>query len=271
MSIIDFRVRPLYKHYLSFEKDTVKSFLNAFGYDETESIKQRNIESLVKELDDAGVDKAVVPGRGVYGTTNDELFEILDLYPDKFIIFPFLDVTNQEKAIEDIDKYIINGRGKGASMEPYVGNDYKFDDERIFPIYKKLEENNIPVMATVSGWVGPYIDNTIPAQVHRVLKAFPKLKFIAAHGGWPWFNEMVALTFKNRNLYLTADFEGTRGAGADILRQGALYMAPNQIIFASSYPYGPVAEGIQSVKDWKLSADIEQKILYDNSAKILGL
>lgn len=271
MSVIDFRVRPLYKHYLSFSEEAIDHFFTAFGYEKTESIKQRNLESLVKELDEAGVEKSVVPGRGKFGTTNEELFEILDLYPDRFIIFPFLDVTNPEQALKDIDTYIINGRGQGASIEPYLGNDWKFDDERIYPVYKKLEENNIPVMATVSGWVGPYIDNTIPAQVDRLLRDFPKLKFIAAHGGWPWFNEMVAITFKHPNLYLTADFEGTRGAGADQLRYGALHMATNQVIFASSYPYGPVAGGIQSVKDWKLPADIEQKVLYDNAAGILGL
>lgn len=271
MSVIDFRVRPLYKHYLSFKESDIDHFFEAFGYEEPESIKKRNVEDLIRELEEADVVKSVVPGRGKFGTTNEELFELLDLYPDKFIIFPFLDVTNPGQALADIDTYIINGRGQGASIEPYLGNDWKFDDERIYPVYKKLEENNIPVMATVSGWVGPYIDNTIPAQVDRLLKAFPKLKFIAAHGGWPWFNEMVAITFKHPNLYLTADFEGTRGAGADMLRYGALHMATNQVIFASSYPYAPVGDGIRSVKDWKLPAEIEQKVLYDNAAKILGL
>lgn len=271
MSIIDFRVRPIYKHYESFKEENIKHFLKSFGYEATESIRQRNVDILVKELDEAGVVKSVVPGRGMYGRFNEELFELEELYPGKFIIFPFLDVTNPKQALEDIDTYIINGRGKGASIEPMLGNDWKFDDERIFPIYKKLEENNIPVMATVSGWVGKIIDNTIPAQVSRVLTAFPNLKFIAAHGGWPWFNEMVAISFKFPNLYLTADFEGTRGVGADMLRHGALYMATNQVIYASSYPYAPIGQSIQSVRDWKLPADIEQKVLYDNAASILGL
>ncbi|MGN1195781.1 MAG: amidohydrolase family protein [Acutalibacteraceae bacterium] len=272
MSIIDFRVRPIFKHYESFQKENIDRFLKAFGYEESDSLKQRNVESLIKELDEAGVVKSVVPGRGLYGPDiNNTLLELEALYPDKFIIFPFLDVTNPEQALKDIDTYIINGKRKGASIEPYLGNDLKFDDERIFPIYQKLEENNIPVMATVSGWVGRIIDNTIPAQVARVLTAFPNLKFIAAHGGWPWFNEMVAITFKFPNLYLTADFEGTRGAGADMLRHGALYMASNQVIYASSYPYAPIAQSIQSVRDWKLPAEIEQKVLYDNAAKILGI
>ena len=36
MGIIDFRCRPLYKHYLTgFDRDTVHKFLTAFGYEET--------------------------------------------------------------------------------------------------------------------------------------------------------------------------------------------------------------------------------------------
>ncbi len=271
MGIIDFRVRPIYKHYEKFSDGAISLFMKMYGYEKSESMNERTVESLLKELEEEGIEKAVIPGRGAYGTTNEELFELLDIAPDKFIIFPFLDAANTEEALEIIDKQIINGRGQGASMEPGGGNDYKFDDERNEAIFAKLEENNIPLMTTVSGWVGPHIDNTIPAQIDRLLTRHPKLKYIAAHAGWPWLNEMVALTFKHRNLYLTADFDGTRGVGADILRQGALYMATDNVIFASSYPLGPIGQGIQSVRDWKLPADIEKKVLHDTAASILGI
>ncbi len=271
MAIIDFRVRPLYRHYLGFDEKSIEKFFSAFGYEVTETERNRDVETLVKELDACGIVKSVVPGRKVMGTTNEELLEIEELYPEHFIIYPFLDVAEAEQALEDIDTYIIHGKGQGASIEPSIGNDVKFDDERIYPIYKKLEENHIPVTATFSGWVGTSIDNTMPAQIDRVLNDFPNLVFIAGHAGWPWLHEMVAVAFRHPNLYLTADFEGTRGAGADALRKGALYMCPNQVIFASSYPMGPVKQGIQSVKDWKLPPETERKVLYDNAAKILGL
>jgi hypothetical protein len=272
MGIIDFRCRPLYKHYQTgFDKDTVHKFLTSFGYEETESLIKRDVPTLLKEMTEAGIEKAVVPGRVTYGTTNEELYEILDLAPDRFIIYPFLDITDPEQALKDIDTYIINGRGQGASYEPLWGNDWKFDDERIFPIYKKLEENHIPLLANVSQLAGPVIDNTIPAQIDRVLNAFPNLVYIAGHSGWPWLNEMISLTFKHENLYLTADFNGTRGAGADLLRHAALYMAKDQVVFASSYPFGPIAGGIQSVKDWNLPAELEAKVLRGNAAKILNL
>lgn len=272
MGIIDFRCRPLYKHYLTgFDRDTVHKFLTAFGYEETESLIKRDVPSLLGEMDDAGIEKAVIPGRLTYGTTNEELEEMLDLDPDRFIIYPFLDITDPEQALRDIDTYIINGRGQGASYEPLWGNNMKFDDERIFPIYEKLEANRIPLLANVSQLAGPVIDNTIPAQIDRVLNAFPNLVYIAAHSGWPWLNEMISLTFKHENLYLTADFNGTRGAGAELLRHAARYMAKDQVVFASCYPFAPIAGGIQSVRDWNLPPELEEKILRGNAAKILGL
>lgn len=270
MSVIDFRVRPLYKHYLEgFNEKTIGVFFDKFGYKLTDSVKKRDVPSLIAELEAADVVKSVIPGRAVPGFTNEELFELFDQYPDKFVIYPFLDVANVEQALADIDHYIINGRGEGASIEPGIGNDLKFDDERLFPIYEKLEKRHIPVMVTVSGWVGKYFDPTIPRQVDIVLTKFPKLTFIAAHAVWPWLREIVAIAFKHPNLYLTADFEGTRGVGAEALRDGALHMVKNQVIFASSYPLGPVADGIKSVRDWKLPPEIEQKVLYENAARIL--
>lgn len=272
MGIIDFRVRPLYKHYdQGFTNQFVGKFFRAFGYEQPESVRQRCLKLLVDELKNENVEKAVIPGRITFGTTNEELFELQDLYPELFIVYPFLDVTDTEKSLEDIDHYIVTGRGKGASMEPLCGNEIRFDGESIFPIYEKLEKEDIPVLTNVSQLVGSCIDNTIPAQIDRVLTRFPKLKFIAGHAGWPWLNEMVALTFKHPFLYLTADFNGTRGAGNEILRYAALHMASDQVVYASSYPLAPIGGSIQSVRDWRLPADIERKILYENAAGILKL
>lgn len=272
MSVIDFRVRPLYKHYKEgFKWEGIKRFFDIFGYELTDSVKDGTFESLIKELDDNDVVKSVVPGRGAAGVTNEELFEIKAKYPDRFIIYPFLDVTNPEKALADIDTYIINGEGKGASIEPGIGNNLKFNDPSIYPVLEKLEANNIPVMVTISGWVGSPFDTTIPTQVDDVLRRFPKLTYIAAHAGWPFLSQFAAIAAIHPNLYLTADFEGTRGAGASELAVATRHMLKNQVIFASGFPLGPIGQGIQSVKDWNLPKEIEEKVLYGNSARILGL
>lgn len=272
MSVIDFRVRPLYKSYQQgFGDSIIERFFDVFGYELTDSLKEKTLESLVKELDEAGVTKAVVPGRAVPGFSNEELFEIADRYPEHFIIYPFLDLSDIEKSLADIDTYIINGRGAGASIEPGFGNGLTFDDERIFPVYEKMEKNHIPVLVTVSGWVAKTFDPSLTTQIDNLLNHFPNLVFIAAHAVWPFLREAVAIAFKHPNLYLTADFEGTRGVGARDLRDGALHMVKNQVIFASSYPLGPIGQGIESIREWQLPREIEEKVLYGNAARILGL
>ncbi|MDD6069996.1 MAG: amidohydrolase family protein [Clostridiales bacterium] len=265
--IIDFRVRPLYKHYLEFDEKSIVETREKFGYDVTESVKKRDVASLVEEIKAANVTKAIVPGRQMYGTTNDELFELQDMYPDTFIIFPFVDITDTQRGLEAIDKYIINGRGKGASIETAT-----YDVDTADPIYKKLEDNNIPAMITCSIWNrNPYIDETANHQIDRILTRFPNLKLIVVHAGWPWVEPLVALTDVHPNLYLLADFEPVRGVGKEAIEYGTRYMAKKQVLFGSSYPLGPIAQGIQSIKDWKLPKEIEDDVLYNTAARILGI
>lgn len=272
MAVIDFRVRPIVPPFeVGFPEPAVQWFFDSFGYEVKGAAKERTEEALVKELKETGIVKAVVPGRALPGFTNEGLIESTKIDPEIFVPFPFLDVTDPEKALEDIDKYIINGPGRGASMEPLAGNDVRIDDESLDPVYKKLEENNIPLLVTVSGFIGKYVDNTMPHQIDVILSKFPNLVYVAAHAGWPWFDDMTVIAFRHRNLFLTADFEGTHGAGSEILREATVHMLKNQVIFASSFPLGPIADGVQSVRDWKLPKDVEQKVLYDNAAKILGL
>lgn len=267
MSVIDFRVRPLYKAIgAAFPEAGVRWFFDAFGYEVKGAAKERSMEALIKELKEANVTKAVLAGRVLPGFTNELMLECAGFAPDIFVPFPFLDVADPRKSLEDIDTYIIDGKRLGASMEPS-----KIDDPALFPIYAKLEERHIPVMATISGLVGQYADHTLPHQIDVVLSEFPQLKFVAAHAGWPWLTDMIVVAFRHPNLYLTADFEGTRGAGADLLRQAAVHMLKNQVIFASSFPCGPIADGVQSVRDWNLPKDVEQKVFYDNAAGILGI
>ena len=64
MGIIDFRMRPLYGGYLSMaEAGTTDKFLTGLRCQITPSIRECSIELLVKEMDEAGIEKAVIPGR----------------------------------------------------------------------------------------------------------------------------------------------------------------------------------------------------------------
>lgn len=273
MPIIDFRVRPLYKNYgAGFTDEMIQKFIRAWGYTYEGALKDRKMESLIREMDENDIIKAVVPGRLSEGVDNSVLFDIQKEYPGKFIIFPFLNAENVTDALGIIEQDVINGLGQGVSMEPFplAKKGIPFDDLRLYPIYEKLQKNHIPLLVTVSGLMNAYVDAYIPAQIDRMLNDFPELVLVAAHAGWPWVNEMITVAFKHPNLYLTADFEAAKSPGTGALREAAKYMLPDQIVFASSFPLGPITEGIDWIKSWKLPKNVEEKIFYRNAVKILG-
>lgn len=270
MPVIDFRIRPLYKEYGNgFTDASIQRFIRAWGYTYQGALKDRKMESLIREMEENEVLRAVVPGRLIPGVDNRLLFDIQKDYPGKFVIFPFLDAGDVKGALRIIDEDVINGQGRGVSMEPLpLGSaGVRFDDRSLYPIYEKLEKHHLPLLVTVSGLMNAYVDNTIPAQIDRMLNDFPDLRLVAAHAGWPWVNEMVTVAFRHPNLYLLADFEGSKGPGTGPLREAAEDMLPDQILFGSSFPLGPIGEGIAWIRSWGLSKKTEEKILYGNAVE----
>lgn len=270
MPIIDFRIRPLYKEYgAGFTDEMIRKFIHAWGYTYQGALQDRKMESLLREMEENDIRQAVVPGRLIPGVDNDLLFDLQTEYPGKFVVFPFLDARDVESALQIIEKDVIHGKGKGVSMEPLplANKGIAFDDTRLYPIYKNLQSHHIPLLVTVSGLMNAYVDNTMPAQIDRMLTDFPDLQLIAAHAGWPWVNEMITVAFKHPNLYLVADFEAAKSPGTGSLREAAEYMLSDQILFGSSFPLGSITEGIQWIKSWGLSKRIEEKIFYQNAVR----
>ncbi|MEE1248437.1 MAG: amidohydrolase family protein [Lachnospiraceae bacterium] len=278
MAIIDFRVRPPYGTYQNFVNNINEEALAKYGFEYKGSLKSKSFDDFIKELDATGVEKVVLQGRhgmGLY-VENNELFELADKYPERFIVFPFFDPLEGQKALDEIDTLIINGKGKGASLEPGFPEEgkpgYKFDDAGVYPFYKKLEENNIPILLTYSSFALEVLDTDSPRQLDQVAKDFPNLKIVVAHGGWPWTLESIAIAFKRPNIFLSPDIYATRGPGAHNYITAAKTILKDKIIFGSSYPIIPIDQTIELIKnEWGLDEETLKKVLYENAAKILNL
>ena len=278
MGIIDFRVRPPYKSYLNFfteyYRGTFKDFHEGFLRTKFKgSASTASFDEFIEELDRAGIEKAVIPGRGFIDISNDDLFELADKYPDRFIIFPFVDPLKGQEALDYIDKYVINGKGKGIAIEPGLSEEEpERYDERLYAVYEKLEKNNIPLMITYSVLAYHDYNGDSPREIDSIATAFPNLTIIVAHGGWPWTLENITIAFRRKNVYLVPDVYATRGPGADDYITAAKSILKDKIIYGSSYPAAPIEETADIVKnEWGLDEETKEKVLYLNAAKILNL
>ncbi len=279
MKKIDFRVRPPYGHYLKFYEDLEDLEICSYGHTGTHlapSVREKSVELLLREMDQADIELSVVPGRKAFGVTNEELFELSRKYPGRFVIFPSVNPLEGQQALEEVDAYVIHGMGKGIAIESGFTPEthFYFDDERLFPLYRKLEENGIPLMINYSAHsqMALPIDLESPRRLDIVSRAFPKLTLIAAHGGWPWARENIALAMFRPNIYLLPDAYGLIAPGAEDYWKAAKKLAKGKILFGSAHPLAPSKAAAEFVdREWGLDDAEKQEVFYGVAARILKL
>lgn len=272
--LIDFRCRPPFSGFVTStifkDADFHAVFSQSFGFVQSPSVKACSLDMLIDELKAAGVDKAVVPARKLYNVTNEDLVDLINKYPDLFYGMAGIDPEDGDQALAEIDQFVVNGPCVGVTLEPgYCANPLKADDERIFPVYEKCQEHNIPVFLSHGGLVGPLMEYNDPEIIDRVAQIFPNLTIILAHGAYPYVAQACYTCFKNPNVYLVPDFYATEvPLGNEYLK--ATSWIPEKIIFGSAYPVQPVDQMLEYYRT-HMSPEAFEMVTYKNAAKILGI
>lgn len=277
--IIDFRVRPPYKSYLTTvmfrDLPRSKDFSQRLGVSQAPSVSKLSLELMLKEMEKAGITKAVIPGRkanpAMGRVKNEDIQELLQQFPDKFIGFVGIDPT-ESTALEEILHRVVEGPFYGIVMEPGVLESPIYaDDAQIAPIYEYCQRHNIPVNLMVGGNAGPDISYSMPIAIDHVATAFPKLKLIVAHGGWPWCQQMIHIGMRRKNVYISPDMYMVHTPGWQDYVTVANYTIPDRFLFGTAYPFVPFGEGLQYFKSIGIHEEHMERLLYKNAADLLQL
>jgi uncharacterized protein len=280
MRIIDFRLRPPLKSFRSMVMysniERSAGMAAGLGMELAPSTRENSIDLLLKEMDEAGVVKGVVPGRisPVLGSVEvSEIVEIVKEYPDRFYglagINPLL---GRKPAIGLIDEAMAGGL-KGIVLEPgLLSLPMYLDDRRLYPIYAYCEDRGIPILFMAGGNAGPDCSYSQPMHIDRVAADFPTLKLISGHGNWPWVSEILHVCYRRPNIYISPDmylYNNMPGA-TDYINAANGFLA-DRFLFASAYPLLPVTEVVAKFLKFNLKEDVLDRVLYKNAAKVLGI
>jgi uncharacterized protein len=283
--IIDFRVRPPYKSFLDSwifrARDPNPSPVTVsplhIGLERYRSFEERSMAFFMDEMDEAGVDKAVIMGRQsapAYGSVpNAEVNELVKQYPDRFIGFGGVN-GGLANALEEVDRVVDYGF-KGVAMDNGWSDPPLYDDDqRLFPIYEKCEKAGLILSLTSSIFVGPDLSYSMPGHIQRVAMAFPKLQIAVPHGAWPWTTQMCAVAFQCRNVNVVPDFyfHIPNTPGADEYLKAVNYYLQHRLLYASSYPVRPLRQSVEQFKALAFDRDeTRQLCLGKSAARLLGL
>jgi predicted TIM-barrel fold metal-dependent hydrolase len=241
-----------------------------------------SMDLFFEEMDEAGIEIAVVQGRNSPAVfmgkqfnaafiPNERLAEIQNNYSGRFICFAGIDVSNTvHNAVEETVRSIKSLGLKGIFIEPGRQIQSTPDDERIFPVYEKCIELDIPVNLMSGPYAGADIGVSDPLYVDRLCTRYPELKIILGHGGYPYIQQILGVAFKHTNLYVSPDMYVFAPGGQAYIEaaNGALR---DQIIYGSAYPLRPITQTVTDTLALGLSPESERSYVELNARKLLNI
>ena len=230
-----------------------------------------------EEANRLGVELGVITGRDcetTYGfpANNKSVLEFCRAYPQKFIGFWGIDPHKKMAAVREIEHVVKDYGMKGIAIDPYLAR-MPASEARFYPLYSKCCELGVPVFITmapppqVPGAILEYAD---PRDVDKVARDFPELTLIMSHGGYPFVNEAIYTCLRNANVYMDIS-EYERAPMVDIYVRAMNDLISDKVLFASAHPFVELADALDAYADFELSADVRNKVMYENARRVLRL
>ncbi len=209
--------------------------------------------------------------------SNDFVAAIVKRHPKRFAFFASVDPW-KKNAVEELERAVTELGAIGAKFHPSL-QDFYPSDERHFPLWSKADELAIPCLfhtgtsgigAGQPGGQGVKIDPARPIHLDIVAARFPRLPIIAAHFGWPWHLELIAMALHKSNIYIELSGWSPRYYPAELVREigGRLQ---DRTLFGSDYPFIKPMRVLTELDSLDLKPQAKAKIVRDNAVRLLKL
>lgn len=270
---IDWRLRVPYGSFKGCAIFKLSEDLSANTDQMPESARKFSMDLLLKEMDEAGVRVGVVPIRKE--NDNDDIARLEKDYPGRFVGMAHIDPFDGEAALVEIDKYAVNGPAKGIMLEPgqiFLQDSMCPNDQRMYPIYEYCQEKKVVITLAFGGLFGRALKYYNPADLDEVARAFPDLKIVLTHGGFPYTTETCWIAYHRPNIYLSPDFwMFSKNPGFHNYVTAVNNYLQDQMIFGTCYPAVSHSWAIDDLIRSGVKEEVLDKLLWGNAARLLGL
>ena len=215
---------------------------------------------------------------GVY--SNEAVAALTRDYPDVFLPgWAMVDPWRGRKGLEEIE-HAIKGLGLlGVKYQPPV-QAFSPNDRQFYPIWDLLQSLGAPVLihcgttaigAGEPGGLGFKLGHARPIpNIDDVAADFPRLNIVAAHPGWPWTEELIAVAIHKANVSIDISGWGPKYVPA-ALKHDMQRRLQDKVLFGSDYPgWSPG----QCCDEWEMEGfrpGVVEKLFHQNATRILRL
>jgi uncharacterized protein len=218
---------------------------------------------------------------GASGTvyTNDELAALCRNFPDVFLPgWAVVDPWRGRRGLEEIEHAIKDLGLLGVKYQPPV-QAFPPSDRQFYPIWDLLQSLGAPVLihcgttaigSNEPGGLGFKLEYARPLHLDSIAADFPRLNIVAAHPGWPWTEELIAVAIHKRNVSI--DISGWAPKYfPQALKHDMERRLRDKVLFGSDYPAWNAG---QCCDEWEMMGfkpGIIDKLFHQNAIRILGL
>lgn len=245
---------------------------------ETEALQ--DIGEYLATYERLGAARVVVKARDVETTfgfriANEDVAAFCRQYP-RFVGFAGVDPNKGMTALRELEHAVRELGLRGLNLQCFE-NKLRINDSKIYPLYAKCIELDIPVnihaSTNFSGSTG--MDYGRPIYLDDVMMHFPELRVCASPPGWPWVQELIGVAWRHPNVSIglaavRPKYLAVANSGYESLLQYGNSILQDRIIFASAYPMMPIERSLAELDALPLKDAVREKWRYGNAARFLG-
>jgi len=278
---VDIVVNIWTREALASRPDRTAFFRGKIGVDQ-ETFDGISLETMLARMDAANIERSFLVAAKVgvkyhpacYHVPYELVAAAVRQYPDRFSALAGLDPTEGMDGVRALERAVKEDGFIGAHFYPHW---YELapDHAKWYPFYAKCVELDIPVQLQVGQslvYDASYPRRSVgrPISLDAVACDFPELKIIGIHVGIPWTDEMIAMAWKHRNVYIGSDAHSPKYWPESFVRYIDSY-GQDKVMFGTDFPVLQFERTRAEVDALNLRPGPNRKFLRDNALRLYKL
>ncbi|MCZ6624751.1 MAG: amidohydrolase family protein [Deltaproteobacteria bacterium] len=238
----------------------------------------KSMEAMIAKMDEAAVEKVFITQCKMWSyrnkwmymdTTLEEVAQYLTRYPDRFVGLAGYNPFRVKESVQEIERAVKEYGFKGVYIHIY-GFDIPLHDRKMYPLYAKCVELDIPVSMQVGHVLEAMpSEHARPIYLDWIASDFPDLKIVGAHTGWPWVEELISVCYKWDNVYFGVDAWMPKYLKPEIIQFINSRMGQDRSLWGTNGLQWK--ESLNQVEALGLREDAKRKLLRENAVQLFGL
>jgi predicted TIM-barrel fold metal-dependent hydrolase len=202
-------------------------------------------------------------------TQLEEVLQYTQRYPDRFVGLAGYNPYRITESLREIEIAVRDYGFRGVYVHIY-GFDIPIHDRKMYPLYAKCVELDIPVSLQVGHVLEAMpSDCGRPIYLDRVACDFPELKIIGAHTGWPWVEELISVCYKWENVWMGIDAWMPKYLKPEIIQFINSRLGQDRCVWGTNGL--PWKENLRQLDELGLKPEAKRKLLRENALKLFKL